>query len=350
MVHLLTLGSEAGLLLFAAQTGYIGGPRVMANMALDGWVPRRFSSLSDRLTSHYGVLMVGAAAIGACSIPAGSVDVLVTMYAINVFVTFSLSQLGMSRFSWMRRHRKGQGLVPHPAPRLFVPALRRHPGRGGDPEIHPGGVGDALRHRLAHRPLPDHPPPLRAGAGEADELNAQLGDMQTLARGQTKAGKPASEMDPKKQTAVFLVNAYSGLGIHTLLITLKTFPGQYSQVYFVRRRARLGQFQGDGGSGQTRAPNGRRPSTSLCSWPRRSGWPPTATFALGTDPVEESTELCLKVREKFPRSVFFAGKAPLRDGEVVLPAAPQRDRLRHFAPVATPGHPDGGHADPHLEV
>ncbi len=61
----LTLGSEAGLLLFAAQTGYIGGPRVMANMALDGWVPRRFSSLSDRLTSHYGVLMVGAAAIGS---------------------------------------------------------------------------------------------------------------------------------------------------------------------------------------------------------------------------------------------------------------------------------------------
>ncbi len=115
---ILTLGSEAGLLLFAAQTGYIGGPRVMANMALDGWVPRRFSSLSDRLTSHYGVLMVGIAAVGSLIYTKGSVDALVTMYAINVFVTFSLSQLGMSRFSWTRRKRKGQGLVP-----LFVHSL-----------------------------------------------------------------------------------------------------------------------------------------------------------------------------------------------------------------------------------
>src|SRR5471030_1133960 len=109
---ILTLGSEAGLLLFAAQTGYIGGPRVMANMALDGWVPRRFSSLSDRLTSHYGVLMVGAAAVASLLYTRGSVDVLVTMYAINVFVTFSLSQLGMTKFSLTRRKRKGQGVVP----------------------------------------------------------------------------------------------------------------------------------------------------------------------------------------------------------------------------------------------
>ena len=99
----ITLGSEAGLLVFAAQTGYIGGPRVMANMALDGWVPRRFSSLSDRLTSHYGVLMVGAAAIASLLYTEGKVDTLVTMYSINVFVTFSLSQLGMIKFWWGRR-------------------------------------------------------------------------------------------------------------------------------------------------------------------------------------------------------------------------------------------------------
>src|SRR5471030_2701043 len=84
----------------------------MANMAQDGWVRRRFSPLADRLTSHYGLLMVGAAAIGSLLYTRGSVDVLVTMYAINVFVTFSLSQLGMSRFSWMRRKRKKQGPIP----------------------------------------------------------------------------------------------------------------------------------------------------------------------------------------------------------------------------------------------
>ncbi len=84
----------------------------MANMALDGWVPRRFSSLSDRLTSHYGVLMVGGAAVASLLYTRGSVDALVTMYAINVFITFSLSQLGMSRFSWARRKRKNGGILP----------------------------------------------------------------------------------------------------------------------------------------------------------------------------------------------------------------------------------------------
>ena len=53
--------------------------------------------------------MVGAAAIASLIYTKGSVDVLVTMYAINVFVTFSLSQIGMTRFSWARRKRKGGG-------------------------------------------------------------------------------------------------------------------------------------------------------------------------------------------------------------------------------------------------
>src|ERR1043165_301737 len=59
----LTLVSEALLLMIAAQTGFIDGPRVMANMALDSWLPHRFSSLSERLTTHYGVLLIGAAAL-----------------------------------------------------------------------------------------------------------------------------------------------------------------------------------------------------------------------------------------------------------------------------------------------
>ena len=123
LVHLAHAWQRGGAALFAAQTGYIGGPRVMANMALDGWVPRRFSSLSDSLTSHYGVLMVGGAAIASLLYTRGSVDVLVTMYAINVFVTFSLSQLGMCRFWWARRKRKMKVRGPL-RPRFFLRRLR----------------------------------------------------------------------------------------------------------------------------------------------------------------------------------------------------------------------------------
>ncbi|MBI4374220.1 MAG: APC family permease [Deltaproteobacteria bacterium] len=55
--------SEALLLFIAAQTGFIGGPRVMANMATDSWLPRRFAGLSDRLSMQNGVLLIGGAAM-----------------------------------------------------------------------------------------------------------------------------------------------------------------------------------------------------------------------------------------------------------------------------------------------
>jgi hypothetical protein len=54
---------EAALLFVAAQTGFLDGPRIMANMAADQWLPKRFASLSDRLVNQRGVLMMGAAAI-----------------------------------------------------------------------------------------------------------------------------------------------------------------------------------------------------------------------------------------------------------------------------------------------
>src|SRR5208283_5012104 len=88
----LCLCAEGALLFVAAQTGFIDGPRVMANMALDSWLPHRFSSLSQRLTAHYGVMLIGAAALAALLYTHGSVAMLVVMYSINVFITFSLTE------------------------------------------------------------------------------------------------------------------------------------------------------------------------------------------------------------------------------------------------------------------
>jgi amino acid transporter len=301
----LTLGSEAGLLLVAAQTGYIGGPRVMANMALDGWVPRRFSSLSDRLTSHYGVLLVGVAAIASLLYTRGSVDVLVTMYSINVFVTFSLSQLGMTRFSWSRRRRKGQGMRPlfvHIVSfvlcaTILVAVVILKFTQGAWVTIFVTGLLILLC-TLIHR----HYYRVRA---KLAELNAQLGDMQTLA-GEKVEFPPA--MVPKKQTAVLLVNAYSGLGIHTLLILLKTFPGQYSQVYFASVGVLdSGNFKGTEEVVKLRADR-QKTIDKFVLLAHTLGLAADGEYTLGTDPVQESSELCSRIRQRFPRSVFFAGK------------------------------------------
>ena len=58
-----TLLTEGALLFVAAQTGFIDGPQVLATMAVDRWLPRRFASLSSRLVTQDGVLAMGLAAI-----------------------------------------------------------------------------------------------------------------------------------------------------------------------------------------------------------------------------------------------------------------------------------------------
>jgi hypothetical protein len=250
--------------------------------------------------------MVGAAAIGSLLYTRGSVDVLVTMYAINVFVTFSLSQLGMSRFSWMRRNRKGQGPVPilmHSLSfvlciSILVAVVILKFTQGAWVTLLVTGllIGLCI---LIHR----HYERVRV---KLAEINAQLGDMQTL------AGSPSDQaparLDPKKQTAVMLVSSYSGLGIHTLLILLKTFPGQYSQIYFASVGVLdSGNFKGAEEVERLRTDR-QRTIDQYVLLAQTLGLAAGGEFTLGTDPVAESTELCLKIRARFPRSVFFAGK------------------------------------------
>ncbi|HMH24986.1 MAG TPA: APC family permease, partial [Gemmatimonadaceae bacterium] len=110
----LTLAAEAALLFVAAQAGFIDGPRVMSSMATDSWLPHRFAQLSSRLTISNGVFLMGGAAIATLLYTRGNLVALVTMYSINVFVTFSLSQLGMFRM-WLRQQGEGRrrGLAVH---------------------------------------------------------------------------------------------------------------------------------------------------------------------------------------------------------------------------------------------
>ena len=57
-----SLFAEAMLLVVAAQAGFLDGPRVLANMAVDSWVPHRFVALSERLTTGNGILLMSGAA------------------------------------------------------------------------------------------------------------------------------------------------------------------------------------------------------------------------------------------------------------------------------------------------
>jgi amino acid transporter len=86
----------AALLLVAASSGFLGGPAVLAWMALDKWAPHSFAHLSNKLVAQNGVLTMGIAAGVLLLFTGGQVHNLV-VYSINVFLTFSLSLLGLVR-------------------------------------------------------------------------------------------------------------------------------------------------------------------------------------------------------------------------------------------------------------
>ena len=97
---IVTLVTEAALLIVAAQAGFLAGPRVLANMSLDSWVPHRLSHLSDQLVTRNGVWFMGLTSLGFLIYSQGHVKLLVVMYSINVFLVFTLSQMGMCRHWW----------------------------------------------------------------------------------------------------------------------------------------------------------------------------------------------------------------------------------------------------------
>ncbi len=102
----IALFSETALLLIAAETGFLGGPQVLSNMSLDRWFPHKFASLSDRFVMRHGVLLMGATAAGVMIYTRGIVSTLVILYSLAVFITFTLSQMGMVLHWWQERHEE----------------------------------------------------------------------------------------------------------------------------------------------------------------------------------------------------------------------------------------------------
>lgn len=96
----ITMLFEAGILFVAANTGFLAGPAVLANMAADNWLPRRYQLLSSRLVNSQGIIFYGIAALVILALSDGKVSWLVVLYSINVFITFSLTTLGMLTY-WL---------------------------------------------------------------------------------------------------------------------------------------------------------------------------------------------------------------------------------------------------------
>ncbi|MGH7513045.1 MAG: APC family permease [Gemmatimonadales bacterium] len=302
----LTLFSEAMLLVVAAQAGFIDGPRVLANMAVDSWMPHRFAALSERLTTQNGILLMGGAALAALIYTAGDVGHLVVMYSINVFLTFSLSMFSMVRFWWQHRAVRREwkrrlalfaaGLV------LCVTIL----GITVYEKFAQGGwitvVITALLIGLCFL-IRRH---YRSVAAELDKLDRALGDLPRTAH--RASATPPDEVDPRKPTAAVLVGSYGGVGIHTMLNIFRAFPGHFKNLVFLSVGVvDSGEFKGEDAVEHLRQRT-QEMLTNYVGLATGLGMPATARMAIGTEAVEEAEKLCLEVAREFPHIVFFAGK------------------------------------------
>jgi amino acid transporter len=311
---ILTLISEGALLFVAAQAGFIDGPRVLATMALDSWVPHRFAALSERLTMHYGILLMGGAAVATLLYSHGSVDALVVMYSINVFLTFTLSNLGMTKFwltsrktdpTWkkhIRVHVVGLTLC---ATILAITVYEKFL-EGGWITLLATSATIAMCYLVRRH--------YRMVARKVQKLNQDLIPIAEELMKHRSRPTEVPPMDETRPTAVLLAGGYGGLGLHALLQIDKLFPDQFKQVVFVSVGViDSGVFKGREELDALRE-NLRGQLQKYVEFSRtRLGWPADYDLSIGTEAVSEIERMCREVHLRFPRSVFFAGNLIFRE-------------------------------------
>lgn len=297
----ITLFSEAALLFVAAQAGFIAGPRVMASMAVDSWLPHRFAALSERLTMRNGIVLMGVAAAVIYVQTGGSVSRLVVLYSINVFLTFSLSNIAMCVRS-MRLRRAGEhwrrslaihGLATTLCLSILLVTTYEKFQEGGWLTLLLTGlvltvcllirqhyVGVKLQIRR-----------LEASLGAVPDTDVEPGPI-----------------DPSQPTAFLLVESYGGVGIHTLLSIFRFFPGYFKNVVFVSVAViDSGNFKGNEEM-EALEKSTIRSLTRFVDLARRLGIPATYEYRLGTDVVNEVERISDKLARTYPRHMFFGGK------------------------------------------
>jgi hypothetical protein len=299
---IVTLFSEGVLLVVAAQAGFLDGPRVLANMAVDHWVPRRFAALSDRLTTHNGIVLMGAASLAALLYTHGDVGKLVVMYSINVFLTFSLSLFGMAKKTLAERAR---GVHWKRKLALFTFGFMLCATILGITVYEKFGEGGWLTLLVT------------AGVvilcfvirGHYREVRLRLTHLyRDVCNLDSGKHEPLPIRDHAQPTACVLVASYDGVGIHTVLNVFRSFPNHFKNLVFVS----VGVIDSGGfkGADSVEALEQQTEATlkRYCSLATELGTPSTYKLAVGTDAVATAEKLCREVIAEFPVVTFVGGK------------------------------------------
>jgi len=350
---LVTLLSEATLLSVAAQTGFLDGPRVLANMSLDRWFPTRFSVLSDRLVIQNGILIMGVLSLAIMLFTRGSVRLLVVLYSINVFITFSLSQLGMVRHWWSMLRGSGRAMGQQPEDRGEVSVASVEPkveSREQTPQtpapFRPRTVASMIGKLLINGVglvlttfilismvafkffeggwvtllitgtliviailVRRHYRRVMLRLRRLDRLAERAESYILRAPEKKPEGPPGAPVfDPRAKTAVLLVSGFNGTGLHTLLAVTRLFGGVFRNFVFVEIGALdVGTFKGPQEVEHLQA-HTQQDVNRYVELMKREGFHAEGVAEIGVDVANEITRIVPNIIEKHPGAVCFGGK------------------------------------------
>jgi len=250
---------------------------------------------------------MGIAALVILLWSGGKVDLLVVLYSINVFLTFSLSLLGLCIYWWRARATDGRwahrlafsalGLAVTSSI-LAVTVVEKF-GEGGWVTVLITSlvIGMCL---AIHR----HYDSVKARLREVDEVF-------TAAQSPKCADPPP--IDREAPTAVFMVGSSRGGGIHTLLWVQRLFPNNFKNFVFIS--AKSVDAQSYGGAEEIAALKATldRALAFYVDYCHANGLAASARFSLGTDRVDELVKLAEETQREFPNCLFFTSKLVFRN-------------------------------------
>jgi amino acid transporter len=291
-----------GLLFVAANTGFLAGPTVLANMATDKWMPHSFASLSSRLVTKNGVVIMGGAAIAALVFTGGQVDILVVLYSINVFITFTLSMLGLCRYWIINRASKPQWLRKLSVAlvgfvvccSILIVTIIEKFATGGWLTM----LVTSLVFLLGWK-IRNHYIETTRKLREADDLLTQQGVI--------KVDEPP-HLQHDKPTAVLLVNEHIGNGMHTLLWIMRLFPKAFTNFVFISVAEVDSASFGEDTVWQQRRRDVKKSLKYYVNYCNQHNHAATFYLDYCTDVVGKLTDVAEKVIDDFPNCVFFGSK------------------------------------------
>jgi amino acid transporter len=302
LLLVIVLAFEAGLLFVAANTGFLGGPSVLSNMASDSWVPHKFRYLSTRLVTQNGILVMGVAALAILFWTGGSVTLLVVLYSISVFLTFAISLFGLCLY-WARNRKPGT----HWLRRLLLSAVgfvicagilaillldRFTEGGWATALIIAAIAGLCVGIRKHYR----------------ETKNAIHSVDQVFATQPFGPGTEPIEPNPENQTAVFIVGTSRGGGLHALLWVQRMFPGHFKNFIFVNARTVDSHAYGGEGALEQMREEAAETLEFFVDFCHSHGMASSSYLGFGTDAVDEVTRLCEEISNEFPNAIFFTSK------------------------------------------